>query len=148
MLQDAFLAYLHFAMILMLAGLLFSEQYLYSRVLDRARFILLQQLDMAYGISAGLVVASGLLRMFFGIKGVDFYIHNPIFWTKIGLFIVVALLSIPPTVHIIRLARANPGDGPVMIEEPAYAKMKNVMRAECVILLLIPLFAALMSRGI
>jgi putative membrane protein len=39
----------------------------------------IQRVDLAYGISAGLLLVFGLLRVFFFEKGVNFYIHSPFF---------------------------------------------------------------------
>jgi len=147
-LQDALLAYAHFALILTLAALLFAEVALYRQSISTDTLTLLARLDGAYGACAGLVVASGLSRLFWGAKGAQFYIHNPVFWTKIGLFLIVALLSIPPTIHYIKLRNANKGADSIAIDVASYRTMRRLLIAECCILFLIPLFATLMARGI
>ncbi|MBS0182575.1 MAG: DUF2214 family protein [Nitrospira sp.] len=38
-------------------------------------------------------------------KSLSFYRSNPLFWTKIGLFVTVAILSIPPTLRLIRWSK-------------------------------------------
>lgn len=148
MLFDAVLAYAHFALILTLASLLFAEVVLYRPTLSRDAFNVLARLDIAYGACAGLVVASGFSRVIWGAKGAQFYLHNPLFWTKIGLFVIVALLSIPPTIHYIRLGRANRAEESISIAMSTYRPMRALLIVECCILLMIPLFAALMARGI
>ena len=148
MLQDALLAYLHFGLILILAGILFSEVALSRRQMERASFTLLARLDIWYGAMAGCVLASGVSRVLWGAKGAEFYIHNPVFWIKVGLFLVVALLSIPPTIHYLQVARAQPGSGAVAIDPQVFQRMRALLVAEVVILLILPLLAALMARGI
>lgn len=86
LLRDALLAYAHFALIFLLAGLLLSEVAIYRAAMGRAALKTLQRIDAAYGIVAGLVVVSGISRMVWGIKGASFYIHNPVFWMKMGTF--------------------------------------------------------------
>ena len=46
---------------------------------------------------AALVVAAGVLRVFFGAKGYEYYLVNIFFWAKMALFVGVALLSVAPT---------------------------------------------------
>ena len=45
--------------------------------------------------------------MFLGIKGEDFYLHNPWFHAKVGAFVLVGLLSILPTVRSCAGARRS-----------------------------------------
>lgn len=148
MLLDAILAYLHFGLIIALSGLLFSELALYRRHLERASHALLSKIDIGFGIAAGLVIVSGIGRLLFGVKGAAFYLHNSMFWVKMALFLTVGLLSIPPTIHYVQLGRSNPGTGAIEIDEATYGRMRGFLIAEVCILLLIPLFAALMARGI
>ena len=68
----------------------------------------LQRIDLFFGIAAVVVIVTGIARVVFGLKGADFYLHNPIFWTKMGLFLLVGLLSIAPTVHYLRWNAALP----------------------------------------
>ncbi|HBD32894.1 MAG TPA: DUF2214 domain-containing protein, partial [Cupriavidus sp.] len=57
----------------------------------------LSQYDFFYFLSAMAVLATGLLRLFYGAKGVDFYLHNPWFHAKITVFVLIALATLPPT---------------------------------------------------
>src|SRR5260370_3839010 len=59
--------------------------------------------DNVWGIAALLWIVTGLLRAFAGLeKGSDFYLHSPLFWTKMALFLVVLLLEIRPMITFIR----------------------------------------------
>lgn len=145
LLRDALLAWIHFALILTLAGCLCAEIVLYRRTMARAALETIGRVDIAFGIVAGLVVASGISRVLTSPKGASYYMHDGMFWTKMTLFIAVALLSIAPTVHFLRL-RARPGD--VIEADPStYARTRAILTAEAALLLAIPLFAALMARG-
>src|SRR5688500_11040710 len=55
--------------------------------------------DLAFGISAGVVLMVGLLRVFYFEKGASYYFHSAPFIAKLSLFVIVALLSISPTVE-------------------------------------------------
>lgn len=102
----------------MLVGALLAELAFYRRM-DLARITQLTRIDMLYGISAGIVVLSGILRVSFGLKGAGFYLHNPIFWTKMALFLTLGLLSIPPTIHYLRIR----GRGGVAYLYPLFATL-------------------------
>ena len=80
----------------------------------------LRRVDAWYGISAALVVVSGVLRVTLGLKGAAFYLHNPIFWTKMGFFVAIALLSIPPTIHYLRLGARADASGLVAVDPGGY----------------------------
>ncbi len=147
MLLDALLAWLHFLCIFTLVGALVAELVLYRRQMSLARVLQLQRIDNLYGISAGLVVVSGVLRVTLGLRGASFYLHNPIFWTKMGFFLAVALLSIPPTIHYLQLRRAANPDGTVVVPERSYRNMWALLVGEVALLAWIPFFATLMTHG-
>ena len=105
-------------------------------------------LDMAYGIAAGLALIFGFARVFFGDTAADFYLANPVFWAKIGAFVVVGALSAPPTIAILgwrRAARADAGFTPPHAE---IARARRFFHIEAVVFVLIPIFAAAMANGI
>lgn len=147
MLLDALLAWLHFICIFTLVGALVAELVLYRRRMDIARLTQLQRIDALYGISAGLVIVSGVLRVTLGLKGASFYLHNPIFWTKMGFFLAVALLSIPPTIHYLRLKRGAGASEAVVVPDRAYHSMWALLGTETVLLACIPFFATLLTHG-
>ena len=145
---EAVLAWLHFVCIFALVGTLVSELALYRRRMDLARLTTLRRVDAWYGISAGLVIVSGILRVSFGFKGAAFYLHNPIFWTKMGFFVAIALLSIPPTIHYIRLGGRADASGQVTVDPGGYRRMWALLGVEVVLLACIPFLAALLALGI
>jgi putative membrane protein len=149
LLRDALLAYAHFLSILFLTAVLCAELAVYRQELAAVVARRLQRIDLLFGIAAILVLATGAARVWLGLKGADFYFHNPIFWTKIALFVVVGLLSIPPTLHYLRWnARLAAGADAIREERRAYVRIRSLLVAEIVVLALIPLCAALMSRGL
>jgi putative membrane protein len=107
----------------------------------------LVRVDAWYGIFAALVVAAGVLRVFFGAKGYEYYLVNIFFWAKMALFAGVALLSIAPTsMYIVwrRRVRADPSFRPPADE---IAKLRQVLYVEVGLSAFIPLCAAAMARG-
>jgi putative membrane protein len=149
LLRDALLAYAHFLAILFLTAVLCAELAVYRQELAAPVARRLQRIDLFFGIAAVVVIVTGVARVVFGLKGADFYLHNPIFWTKMGLFLLVGLLSIAPTVHYLRWnAALSAGADSVRDEPSTYGRIRSLLIAEIVVLAFIPLCAALMSRGL
>jgi putative membrane protein len=140
---DALLASVHHLFVFSLVAVLFSELVLASGTPDAARLRQLGRLDGAYGLLSMGIVAAGFLRASHGAKGWAFYAHNPVFWTKIGVFVVVGLLSIVPTVRLVRWRKAG-----VIPDAAAMRSTRQWMVAEVVLVALIPVLAVLMARGI
>ncbi|RIK43816.1 MAG: DUF2214 domain-containing protein [Chloroflexi bacterium] len=147
MLQDALLAYAHFFAILATATTLALEAVLCRPGLRWPQVGLLGRIDLFYFGAAILALASGLARVFWGLKGAPFYLQNPLFYVKIGLFVIVALVSIAPTIQFIRWMRQaeSHGDKPVPLAE--VGRTRRFVLSELALLALIPLAAVLMARG-
>jgi putative membrane protein len=106
------------------------------------------RVDMAFGLSSGVVLAVGLLRVFFFEKGAAYYFHSAPFLGKLTLFALVGLLSIYPTREFLSW-RAALRQGQVPVVDPGKLRtLRSVMHWELAGVALILLFAALMSRGI
>ena len=144
---DAILAWIHYIFIFVLVGTLFAEFFFYQRTLRVAALQRLQRVDLLYGIIAACVVASGIARVMYSPKTPAFYLHDTIFWTKMALFVTLGLISIAPTMHLIRLGRQAPADGAVQIPPQSYATIRRLLTLEIVLLLFIPLCATLMAHG-
>jgi putative membrane protein len=144
---DLVLAILHHLLILSLAGLLSVERVLVRPGLTGSNLRILGKMDAAYGATAGLILVVGFCRVYWGAKGPAFYLENPLFWAKIAAFAVVGLLSIPPTILILRWggrAKADPGFTP---SDADIAKVRRALGWELIVFALIPIFAAAMARG-
>jgi len=144
---DLLLAIAHHLLVFSLAGIIGAEFVLVRGDLPAATLRRLAGIDRHYGIIAGLIVIVGVCRVFFGLKGWEFYVHNWVFWAKMAAFVAVGLLSIVPTMRFIswnRQARVNPS---YSVPAAELASVKAYVRAEGVIFLLIPVFAAAMARG-
>jgi putative membrane protein len=101
-----------------------------------------------FGFAALAVLITGLLRVFYGAKGYAFYVHNPVFHVKVGLFILVGLMSIVPTINILRWKKQGK-TLPNFVPTPAeIAKTRRWVMIESHLIIFIPLAAVLMARGI
>jgi len=146
--RDALLAYFHFMCIFGLASVLLGELFLLRPVLPGDLFRRLRLIDRCYGIIAGLVIVSGLLRLNLGLKGVPFYTGNPVFWTKMGLFAIVGLLSIVPTVAYLRWNGRCSDDGSIVLPQAEFARIRWFLWLQIAVFVFIPLCAVFMARGL
>src|SRR5437588_8875364 len=94
---DATLAYLHYSAIFMLLWFLAKEWTLLKAGAERLDLRRLALADLGFGLAALGVLASGIARATLGAKPWVFYAGNPTFHVKVALFVLVALLSIAPT---------------------------------------------------
>lgn len=144
---SALVAYLHFLSIFALFALLSVEHVLFKAPLDLRRARSLMIADLAYGICAGLVLLTGIARALWYGKGWAYYLNNGLFHAKVGLFVLVGLLSILPTYVFLKWRNGvRAGQAP----EPGARQVALVtwtIRLELLLLLAIPLLAVLMARG-
>lgn len=144
---DLVLAIIHHLLVFSLAGIIGAEFVLIRGDLPAATLKRLAGIDRHYGIIATLVIIVGVGRVFYGLKGWEFYVYNWMFWAKMAAFAIVGLLSIIPTIRFIswnRQAAASPG---FQVPAAELASVRGYVRAEAFIFLLIPVFAAAMARG-
>jgi putative membrane protein len=102
--------------------------------------------DSWWGIAAILWIGTGLARAFGGFeKGSAYYLHNHLFWAKMGLLGAILFLELSPMITLIRwrtqLAR---GQQPDTAAAPRLARI-SVLQA--VIVILMVLAATGMARG-
>ncbi|HVZ15254.1 MAG TPA: DUF2214 family protein [Bauldia sp.] len=147
MLTDALLAIGHHLLVFGLLAILVTEMVSIRPTMTAKHILYVARLDIAYGIVALLIVIVGFSRVHFGLKGAAFYEMNPIFWAKIGAFVIVGLLSIPPTMQIIRWRRAASADAAFVPELTEIRAVRRFMHYEGMVFFTIPVFAALMARG-
>lgn len=145
--KEALLAYAHLLAILTLVVFLASEaalcrpEWLNALTVER-----LARVDGIYGLASGLVLVTGLARVFMGAKGSSWYWSNPLLWTKLGLFVVVGLVSIKPTITFIRWRKQLRASGALPNEAEVRATRKLVM-VQAHIIPFIPLAAVFLARG-
>jgi len=139
---DMVLAWLHFVAIFTTGGLLIAERALLRPALVTIEPRRLARVDLGYFIAVIAVVATGLARAFFGPKGWSYYASNPMFWTKIGLFVAVGIISIGPTRAFLRWRRAE------HVPADAVRSVARIVAIELALLALVPLAAVLLARGV
>ncbi len=148
MLTDLLLAIAHHFLIFSLFGILIMEMVMLRPEMSRATLFRLARIDAAYGIIAVLIVIVGFSRVYYGLKGPEFYEQNPVFWLKIGAFVAVGLFSILPTIRFIQWRRAAAADPGFLPDRALIVATKRFVHYEGMAFALIPIFAAMMARGI
>ena len=80
-------------------------------------------------------------------KGTTYYLHNGAFHALLSVFVVVALLSIYPTVVFLRWrAQTRAGRGQELAGGQ-FKKLQMILRLEMALVLLAPFFATWMAHG-
>ena len=146
--MSALFAFLHFVAAFGIAAVIFLQWWTMSPAPTLADARRLQIADRWYGALAVLVLVVGFLRALYFEKGRDFYFGNPVFHAKLGLFLLIGLLSIYPTVRFIRWGtQTRQGLAPT-VSEREYGLIMALLRAEMALLVGVLLCASLMARGI
>ena len=147
MFVDWLLASFHHLAVFSLAAILSAEVFLTGGTIDDRTALRLARVDAWFGIMAAIALAAGLLRVFFGAKGYEYYLVNIFFWAKMALFVGIGLISVAPTYMYIvwrRQVRADPSFRPPKDE---IAQLRRALYVEAGLFALIPLCAAAMARG-
>ncbi len=140
-------AFLHHVAAFTLVAALAVEFVLIRGELTLAAARKLQVADVVLGASAGLLLVVGLLRVFYFEKGAAYYFHNHAFLGKISIFIIVALLSILPTLEFLSWRQpVKAGQTPAITPQKLRA-LRSIIHVELAAIVLILLCAAIMAKG-
>lgn len=145
---DALLAMAHFLGIAALFSVLSVQAVLLRPTLIAQSGRWLHRVDLAYLGVAAWVLLSGLGRAVWGLKGGAYYVHNPLFHAKLGLFALIGLLSIAPTRLFLRWAKKFCTDEAYAVPADELRRARRFVMMELHLLVVLPVLAALMARGI
>lgn len=146
MLETVILPWVHYLAVLMMAGGAVAELYLLKLTPNAQTLRLLPRVDRVYGASAALVLITGLLRMYHGGKGADWYWHNGLMHGLIGLFVLAALISIVPTVRYLRWSKALDARGTLPMEADV-RKTKILVHVQLTMVALVALLITMVAKG-
>lgn len=146
--MDIFIPYLHYIGIMTLMGSLIAEHLLLKPGLSSAQIKTLAGIDTVYGLSAIVVLITGLLRWFVYGKGSEYYLSNPLFHTKLTLFVALAILSIFPTIKFLKWRKQVRKGMEPEIEKGPVKRLLLYIRIELLLIAIIPLLAVMIARGI
>lgn len=136
---------------LLALGIAFGSVFGRARALQAARFTAdlrpVFLADNLWGLSGLLFLVTGLWRALGGVeKGTDYYLQQPLFHAKMGLFLLILLLELSPMVTLIRWRRAvRRSASPDLSRAPAFARISYLQLA-----LLLPMvfLATAIARGL
>jgi putative membrane protein len=144
----AFMAFLHHLFAFTLVACVVYEFIAYRKGMSVEEARRIQRADLMYGISAGLLLVVGVLRVYFFEKGPAFYSHNPFFWLKMNTFLIVGLLSIDPTIRYLRWNKVLKENQAPEIDDKEFKRTRLLLSLEVIGLAIILFAAAMMARGI
>jgi len=143
-----FFAFLHHLAAFSLVAALAVEFILIRGELNLRTARKLQLVDMVFGMSSGVVLAVGLLRVFYFEKGASYYFHSAPFIAKLSFFAIVGLLSIYPTVEFLSWGKSlKQGQMPALTDRKI-ASIRSVIHWELAGVVVIILCAALTAKGV
>jgi putative membrane protein len=140
-------AFLHHLCAFTLVAALAIEFILIRQELTVASARRLQVTDLVLGSAAGLLLVIGLSRVFFFEKGASYYWHSHAFLVKFGLFIIVSLLSISPTLEFLSWRSAIQAGQVPVVEASRRRRVTAIIHTELFAIVIILLCAAIMARG-
>jgi putative membrane protein len=147
MLLETALAYVHWLAIFTMVTFLVSEaalcrvEWMNARIVER-----LARVDMLYGIASVVVLLTGLARSYWGSKGLGWYWTNPLLHAKVTLFVVIALLSIKPTMTYLRWRKTLRTTGALPTDEDVRRTRKSAM-TQAHLIPAVALLATFLARG-
>ncbi len=144
---SAIVAYLHYLGLMLSFTSLIVEFFYFKKDISVKEAKIVGIADGVYGMAATTILVTGILRvMYFG-KGSEYYLHNPFFWVKITLFIIVGLLSLYPTItFIFWWIKDLMKDQTPLIKNHQFQIISLSIKGELIGFILIPLMAAIMAR--
>jgi putative membrane protein len=144
---EAVLASLHLVAILTLVVFLSSQaalcriEWLNAAVVER-----LVRLDVIYNVTALALLLTGLARVVWGIKGMSWYVSQPLFHLKVTLVVVMVLLSIWPTLSF-RRWRSQLRTTGALPEAREVARVRRLVMVQSHVLPVVAVIAVFWARG-
>jgi putative membrane protein len=147
MYMPAVIAFLHHLAAFTMVSCLVAEVVLFKPPLSVIQARRIQVTDNLVGISAGVLLAVGLLRVIYFEKGAGYYFHDAFFLTKLAAFLLAAIISIYPTVLFLSWSKAlKQGIAPDMpASQIRRARMCLMWESTAIVVILF--CAPLMARG-
>jgi putative membrane protein len=140
-------AFLHHLAAFTLVGALAVEFVLIKQELSIATARKLAITDAVLGVAAGVLLVAGLARVFYFEKGAAYYLASHAFLTKFSLFVIVALLSIVPTIEFLSWRKGLKQGQVPAVAARKLKRLRMIIHIELAAIVLILLCAAIMAKG-
>ncbi|MBD2163679.1 DUF2214 family protein [Calothrix membranacea FACHB-236] len=145
---SAIAAYLHYLGFMLAFGALIVESQFLKKDLSLESAWKVVMADAVYGLSATMILITGILRVVYFGKGTDYYLSNSVFYMKVSIFILVSLLSLYPTFSFLSWIKDLRNGKTPSLELAKVQRISWMIRGELFGFTLIPLLAVVMARGI
>ncbi len=132
----------HHGLVFVVIALLAAELVLLRPGLDAGTLRLLGRIDLLYGACFGILAVIGLARITWFEKGWDYYLESSFFQLKMAALIGIGLLSVLPTLRIIRWRSAGR-----IPHQSEIAATRRLLWAEAALMPVVGFAAAAMARG-
>ena len=143
----AIMAFLHHLSAFTVVGALVAEVMLFKPPLTVAQARKLQRVDSVFGVSAGVLLVVGLLRVVYFEKGAGYYFSDAFFLTKFIAFVLAGVISIYPTVLFLSWSKAlKQGVAPEM-SAAQVRRARMCLMWELTAIVVILFCAPFMARG-
>jgi putative membrane protein len=130
---------------MMMAGAAVAELYLLKLKPSEEVVRTLSRVDLFYGITAGAVLVTGLLRVGYGGKGFDYYWGNTAFYGVLLAFTVAALVSLVPTFRYLRWKKALAGGA--LPSETEIRQTRPLIHIQLMLMSVMALLITMVARG-
>ncbi|MDV3349282.1 DUF2214 family protein [Leptothoe sp. ISB3NOV94-8A] len=146
--KSSLVAYLHYASFMLIFAALSVEGVTLKKELSISETWKIVIADGVYGISATVVLITGVLRVLYFSKGADYYLSNPVFYAKVAIFVAIGTLSLYPTFSFLTWIKDLRQGNPPSLELSRVNQLAWIIKIELLGFILIPLLAAMMARGV
>jgi len=156
--SSALVLYLHILSFMLTYAAVAAEYALLRGPTDAATVRSLGTADLVYGIAAVGVFVTGAVQVLYFGKGFAYYMQSPVLWTKVGLFTLVGVASVYPTLTFLRWqAELDGEDVPVQNllglsipprAAPRNGRLRSTVGLELGLLTLLPLLGSALHYGL
>ena len=146
--MPAFFAFLHHIAAFTLVAALVLEFVLIKDEFNIKTARRLQIADIVFGVSAGVVLIVGFLRVYYFEKGAAYYFHSLPFIAKLTLFTLIGLLSIYPTIVFLSWRKSLKAGRLPVVSNGKRRLIRSLIHWELIAVVLLMLGASLMARGV
>lgn len=144
--METILAATHYVLIISTVALVLGEFVLLRVEATPQTVALLSRVDLAYGLFAVLVVASGLARVFWGDVPSTVWASNHAFWTKMVVFGIIGGLSVVPSLRY-RTWQKRVAQGGALPDQIERRRAGRFVHAQLGLYVLMPILAAVMAAS-
>lgn len=146
--MSALFAFLHHIAAFALVAALTVQMVLLGDELTLKSARKIQTYDLVFGIAASVIFVVGLLRVFYFEKGAYYYFHDVAFIAKLSLFVIVAGLSIYPTLEFLSWKKSTQRGEIPIVDDRKLRSIRMILHWELTGIVVLILCAALMARGV